>query len=352
MSSFENILASQFIRYNANAAGRSTGDCVKRALSLAFDIPYNEIAKELIATMKESHRNKWNVPSVYTKVIAAHGGSSEHKLPDPQTHLSEFADTVGATGTWLVLTGSKPADCNHIVCVIDGTIYDSWNSTEEYVCGYFIVPTIDRKPFTEIDIMSYREEIEQTVNDIGNKLVQKYPWYDALKSFDSKFITFRENKYKCKIDQKVVLRPRPYFDESTTYTYNFSIVMTPSTTDEEAHKIIKSTVQIRMYDRLYSINQMEKKKEEAWQAGGTTKMERWMTPQEERFYNSLPGRIQAIVHSVDIQRPGWYSDSYSVRVIPQHGEGDNYIRLNAGDSAEMKELIEHYIETGDTYLEY
>ena len=352
MSTFQSILSAEFIRYNANAAGRSTGDCVKRALSLAFDVPYNEMAKELIAKMKELHQSQWNIKYVYEKVITAHGGSTEIATPDPMMRLSEFADTIGKQGTWLVATGSKPNRSNHIVWIIDGTIYDSWDSTNEYVVRYHTIKDAPKRQFTDFNVMDYREEIENVVDEVGNKLLKKYSWYDALKSLEAKFKTFKDNKYKCNIDFVLVLRPRPYYDEPTQYTAHFSIVFTPSTTDEEAHSIIKNTVQVRMYDRLYSINQLEKKKEEAWQAGGTTKMDRYMTPQEARFYNSLPGKWQAIIESVDIQRPGYWSDSYSVRVKPQHGEGDRYIRLEAGDASEMKELIEHYIETGETYLEY
>ena len=209
-----------------------------------------------------------------------------------------------------------------------------------------------RKPFTDFDIHDYRQEIEEAVSAIGTKIVQKYPWYEQLKSYESKFITFKDNVYKCRIDQTLSLRPRPYYDETTNYSFNFSIVMTPSTTPDEAHVIINSTIKTRIYDRLYSVNLQEKKKEEAWQAGGSTKIDYWMTAQEERFYNSLPGKWQAIIERVDIQRPGTWSDSYSVRVKPQHGESDKWIRLEAGDSSEMKELIEHYIETGETWLDF
>lgn len=349
---YMNVLSAEFIRYNANAAGRSTGDCVKRALSLAFDVPYNEMAKELIAKMKQLHQSQWNIRYVYEKVITAHGGSTEIATPDPMMRLSEFADTIGKEGTWLVATGSKPNRSNHIVCIIDGTIYDSWDSTNEYVVRYHTIKDAPKRQFTDFNVMDYREEIENVVDEVGNKLVKKYPWYDAIKSLEARFKTFKDNKYKCNIDFVLILRPRPYYDETTQYTAHFSIVFTPSTTDEEAHSIIRNTVQVRMYDRLYSINQLEKKNEEAWQAGGTTKMDRYMTPQESRFYKSLPGRIQAIIHSVDIDRPGLYSDSYRVRVLPQHGEDEKYIVLRAYEAAEMKELIDHYIETGEDRMDY
>ena len=35
-----NLINEDLIKYNANAYGRSTGDCVIRALSLAYNIDY------------------------------------------------------------------------------------------------------------------------------------------------------------------------------------------------------------------------------------------------------------------------------------------------------------------------
>ena len=47
------IESAELVRYNANSSGKMSPDCVKRALSLAFDVPYSQIAKMLNEEMKK-----------------------------------------------------------------------------------------------------------------------------------------------------------------------------------------------------------------------------------------------------------------------------------------------------------
>lgn len=353
MSSLTDITSAEFIRYNANAAGHSSPDCVKRALSLAFDIPYNEIAKELLAEMKRQRQTKWNISSVYQEVVKRHGGSERIKM-DGDMQLADFADTTGNRGTWLVTTGSKPGGpSNHIVCVIDGTIYDSWDSTKEWVIHYQDIPEAPVRHFTEINISDYRDEIDQVTSEIGTQLISKYPWYEYLREFDMNLTQRGTEKYRVRLSFILKLKPRPYLDATSQYTFEFFIVFTPSTTDEEAHKIIRNTIKTRLYDRLYSINQTEKKKEEALEFGGARRPD-YLDQREIRFWNTLPARVQAIVKYIRINEPGQYHDSYEVEVTPQWGEKtySGGVWLETYQADEMRELLDLYIKDGTTDLEY
>ena len=350
---FTNVTSAEFIRYNANAAGHNTGDCVKRALSLAFDMPYNEIGKELIAKMKQLRRDAWNRPAVYEHVIRAHGGGNKVTVNEPM-QLNEFADTIGASGTWLVTTGKKTGDPNHIVCVIDGTIYDSWDSTTQYVCSYFPVNVNIERHFTEINVLDYTKEIDDVANAVGKALMEKYPWCkDYVRRFTIETKIPRDNKYKAHLYVELFLNPRPYYNRSSEYNFDFYVVFTPSTTDEDAHKIIKNTIKTRMYDRFYSINQQEKKKEEANELGGVTKP-KYMTPRELKFWNSLPVKYQRIIKGINIQEPGQWHDSYTLEVEPQWLENtySGSVWLETYDASEMRELLELYLKDGTTSLNY
>lgn len=50
------IYSANLIRYNANTSGKNTEDCVVRSISLAFDVPYTQVRKELNAILKENRR--------------------------------------------------------------------------------------------------------------------------------------------------------------------------------------------------------------------------------------------------------------------------------------------------------
>ena len=62
-------MLEKLIYYNANTHNVHSGDCVKRAISLAFNLDYEYIAKLLRQKAKELRINSWQVPSVFIPVI-------------------------------------------------------------------------------------------------------------------------------------------------------------------------------------------------------------------------------------------------------------------------------------------
>lgn len=116
----KDVEAATYKKYNANTRGTNTGDCVKRSLSMAFDISYNEVGKELNAIMKETRFKEWNVAPVFEKFITDHGGSGRIAPPEKGLLLDDWVDEYATTGTYVVETGSKPCGVgggNHLVCV-------------------------------------------------------------------------------------------------------------------------------------------------------------------------------------------------------------------------------------------
>ena len=93
------IESADYIYYNANSRGKDTRDCVKRALSMAFDVSYDEISKELLSTARRLQKSQWNVYSVFNEVIKQHGGKEHPKLSQPLT-VSEFVDQNCKSGTF------------------------------------------------------------------------------------------------------------------------------------------------------------------------------------------------------------------------------------------------------------
>ena len=144
------VRSADYVHYNANAQGRNSQDCVKRALSMAFDISYNDISKELLSTAKRLNSSAWNVPPVFGDVIESHGGIKKSVI-GPRLNVSDFIDENCTSGTYLLLTSSTPTSrSHHIICVIDGKLYDSWDSSNEYVVSYYVVPEISTRNFTNI----------------------------------------------------------------------------------------------------------------------------------------------------------------------------------------------------------
>lgn len=117
--------------YNPNPLDKRTGDCVVRALSKALNKTWNEVY--IILCLEGYLYKDWgNTNSVwgnYLKSIGYQSSVIPNICPSCYT-INDFADDHPA-GTFIVATGS------HVVCVQDGDIYDSWDSSNEIPTSFF-----------------------------------------------------------------------------------------------------------------------------------------------------------------------------------------------------------------------
>jgi hypothetical protein len=111
--------------YNPNPQGNKVGDCVIRAISKALDMSWEDVYIELtiqgyIMGDLLSSNGVWDA---YLKKKGFVREIVPFECPDCYG-LLEFANEH-PQGTYVVGTGS------HAICVQDGVIYDSWNSSNE-----------------------------------------------------------------------------------------------------------------------------------------------------------------------------------------------------------------------------
>ena len=120
-----------FKYYNPNPIGAKTGDCVIRAICMAMDAEWQDI---YIALCVEGLKVcEWgNANSVWGAYLRKHGftrSAIPNTCPDCYT-IADFC-RENPTGTYILATGT------HAVCVQDGTIYDTWDSSAEIPIYYF-----------------------------------------------------------------------------------------------------------------------------------------------------------------------------------------------------------------------
>lgn len=120
-----------FIHRNPNPLGKSVGDCVIRAISIAFNIPwedaYVDLADQGFAKCDMPSSN--DVWSSYLLDNGFHRKIIPDTCPDCYT-IHDFCQDH-PLGLYIVATGS------HVVTVIDGDYYDSWDSGNEVPIYYF-----------------------------------------------------------------------------------------------------------------------------------------------------------------------------------------------------------------------
>lgn len=360
MKLYKNILSANLVKYNANASGKSTEDCVVRSLSLAFDVPYTEVRKELNAIRKETRSDSYKYPNIYSKFIVENGGSSqikEHRI----ITLDEFADDMSGTYVVEVKKSANARFTTHAVAVVDHEIYDSWDSSDWYVGAYFKINKT-RRPNTNI-----KDEFDELfafakicTDDLIKQFFNKYKLYEynysykisnVMKSKDFMF------EVKATLSQPTSASDNGEdFDYLPYYDLDVKYVFTPTTTLDEAKEYIQKNAKQKLYDKFYYINIDIKERIEAYnlkKSAGISK-----TPisynggaRAVRFYNSLPTWCKPFVLRVSVDHPGQYHDSYQILLAPLPDDpkknifpynGNKFISFEWYNSAGLKDMLNRY----------
>lgn len=114
-----------WVKFNNNPAGRVVGDCAARAVSLALGVNWEE-AYNLIADAGYAMGDMPSSDSVWGAVLRQHGfyrAAIPNSCPDCYTAEDFAADHP--SGVFVLGFGG------HVATVIDGNLYDSWNSMQE-----------------------------------------------------------------------------------------------------------------------------------------------------------------------------------------------------------------------------
>lgn len=112
-------------KYNPNPVGRSVGDCAVRAVAKALNRTWEE-AYAMIAANGFAMGDMPSSNSVWGAVLRQNGfyrSAIEDQCPDCYTANDFCKDNP--KGTFVLGFG------NHVATVVDGVLYDSWDSGNE-----------------------------------------------------------------------------------------------------------------------------------------------------------------------------------------------------------------------------
>lgn len=119
--------------FNENPAGRSTGDCVVRAISIALSKSWDEVYTGLC--LEGFILGNWGNGDEVWRRYLRRNGFRRHIIPDECPYdcmtVERFANK-NPEGTYIL---SMPE--RHVVTVIDGVYFDSWDSGNEIPIYYF-----------------------------------------------------------------------------------------------------------------------------------------------------------------------------------------------------------------------
>lgn len=117
-----------FIKFEGNPCGKTTGDCVIRAISIAENTTWHKVYLALCvegyAECTFGDDNK-----TWDKYLISLG-YHKYTIPNPVATLADFAKKH-KEGVFIVGTGT------HAVAVVNGDIIDSWDSSAEIPQYYY-----------------------------------------------------------------------------------------------------------------------------------------------------------------------------------------------------------------------
>lgn len=114
-----------YIKYNPNPTGRTVGDCAIRAISKALKVDW-ETAYMLVVTNGYYMGDMPSSDSVWGSVLRQNGfyrKSIPNSCPDCYTAQDFCIDNP--YGTFVLGFGG------HVATVVNGDLYDSWDSSQE-----------------------------------------------------------------------------------------------------------------------------------------------------------------------------------------------------------------------------
>ena len=141
-----------FHYHNANPKKRLTGDCRIRAISVACEVPYNQVVMDLAKIQCETGYDQCANQGI--SILMERYGWVKHKQPrktDNRKYTGkEFCEVlqhylgdkgvhgmVGDDGIVIAPRIFCNIGGNHEVAIIDGKVWDTWNSTGGCIGNYW-----------------------------------------------------------------------------------------------------------------------------------------------------------------------------------------------------------------------
>lgn len=339
------ILAKLY-KYNANTSNKNTSDCVARSISIALGIDYDEVKRGLIKLGHKLNLPSWNYFQGFTQYIRdAVGYNIIWRKPtevfDRSLTVEEFSDEL-YEGTYLLLCGKSETDTSHMIALIDGTYYDSWDSSKRIVSRFMVIDDEAKNMLSTQSVDSIAAEVMSSIHKYVNRLDSRCSYFkltcgdttDSTDSFSKQF-SIHCDVLKSNFPDEV----KPYAD---TYVDDmqktFYIKINPAMSDESncQTNVQRLKYQIREWDYVNrrSIEDIVKEVQTSVRKNPSFKGDISLLSKIPKSYQPY------ILHATD-NHSSEYTDRYNVvlKALPDDPElnyRDPYVTCY-GDT--LKELI-------------
>lgn len=343
-------------KYNANTRYTNTGDCVKRSLSLAYGMDYDDVSNELNRIKRQLHYSQYNVSPVFNTFIEDHGvirkasgriysTLADLNLPDDTT-VKQFSELI-KDGTYVILCGESKSSSTHMVCVLNGDIWDSWDSSNYFVNKIYVIEeskSDEPEKFLAEDI-SYdlQEYIMNYLNSIQEK---KMPWA----KFELAYTSGRSlDNYGFAIDVKLVIGDKDTLSklgmQNTAVEYKtFVCRISPRLSKDANLNKMKEKLRYQAREWAWSIRRLveDRIKESTMEVNPRFKG-------EKSILLKMPDAAKPNIIRIYDRGSNEYCDRYYAEMIadkadPRYTPSDPYVEFYGDNITELKYNISQYLK--------
>lgn len=248
---------SDWKRYNANSRNNNVGDCVKRALSIAYSIDYDEVSKELNQIKRQVGASDYSENIVMDRYMLRRGDKFQYSIEDvnfksEQVTADEFCRRFNS-GVYLLALGKHKGAATHAAAVVDGDLYDSWDS-RTWIVDQASVVKQGTSTMYAVGYKDIQEDLEQFISNYVEVLNQKCAEWMVLSVMR---YTYTPDQYTCEknIKCKLIKVPRRCWKwhTGTSLTYELVFKLNPRLSLEQNVITLKKKCKQKLYDWMYNV---------------------------------------------------------------------------------------------------
>ena len=241
--------------YNANTRDADVGDCVKRALSVAYSEDYDKVSAELNKIKRDKRAPGFNFDITFNEFMKRRGDTWASERND--ITVDEFCNQH-PSGVWLILCGKKSPSASgrssHMAAIVNGNVYDSWDSRNYYIYKYCSVSKgkSDEYIFDTEDIC---KQVAVAVDEyLKTRIVPKLPEEYMYVHLNGS--VWQESKYSCELTVVCDLGEMPkYCKYYSNRKISHVVVMktNPRLSEEENTAVLTKKTKQKVYDWVYNV---------------------------------------------------------------------------------------------------
>ena len=338
-------ISAKWKRYNANSRDKDVGDCVKRSLSYAYGVDYDEISRQLNRIKREVNGVAFNTSKVYTKFLRDNGASSINVNAYPVMTEEEFSKKWNQ-GVYICLTGPENKTYStHMVCIMNGDIIDSWDSSDYVVRSAWEINNVSLDT-SEV----WWEDVEEALNPFIDKYINT-----ATKKYSDWFKTWRTTSYK--VDNTTYkmefftktskdISDNSVFYPDQVYIKRITVKLNPRMSTEKNIESLKPKLKQKVYDWIYQFQKDKRDCEGLEKLEVNEDFEGWLSDKKNLL--KLPAWCRPYVTRFKYETPSSWS-IYPYELIMKALPDDPYVdsrgkevEFFADSLRELKDYLERY----------